>query len=123
VAFLALAKGDTAGAARRFEETAAELADATPFLLLTAARLSQAAGDTVHATQLWQRLVESHAEAPEAAEAELDWSRVLRRRGDTAGAIAHLEHMILTYPQSALVPQARRELDLARAATPPGGAG
>lgn len=123
VAFLALAKGDTAGAARRFEETAAEVADAAPFLLLTAARLSQAAGDTVHATQLWQRLVESHAEAPEAAEAELDWARVLRRSGDTAGAIARLEHMILTYPQSALVPQARRELDLARAAIPPGGAG
>lgn len=122
-AFLALAKGDTAGAARRFEETAAELGDASPFLLLTAARLSQAAGDTAHATQLWQRLIEAHAEAPEAAEAELDWARVLRRNGDAAGAIAHLEHMILTYPQSALVPQARRELGLARGTIPPGNGG
>jgi hypothetical protein len=32
--------------------------------------------------------------------------------------VARLEHLILTYPQSALVPQARRELDLARAGIP-----
>ena len=122
-AFLALAKGDTAGAARRFEEAASVLPDAAPFLLLTAARLSQAAGDTPHATLLWARLVEGFADAPEAAEAELDWARVLRHRGDAAGAIARLEHLILTYPQSALVPQARRELELARGTVPPGGTG
>jgi hypothetical protein len=29
-----------------------------------------------------------------------------------------LEHLILTYPQSALVPQARRKLDEARGAIP-----
>jgi hypothetical protein len=29
-----------------------------------------------------------------------------------------LEHLLLTYPQSALAPQARRELDLARNAVP-----
>ena len=118
-AFLALAKGDTSGAARQFEETAAVLDDAAPFLLSVAARLSQAAGDTTHASQLWQRLVETQVEAPEAVEAELDWARVLRRKGDVAGAITHLEHLILTYPQSALVPQARRELELARGAIPP----
>lgn len=122
-AFLALARGDTAGAARRFEETAGELADATPFLLLTAARLSHAAGETSHATGLWQRLVDGYVELPEAAEAELDWARVLRHKGDATGAITHLEHMILTYPQSALVPQARRELELARGSIPPGGGG
>lgn len=122
-AFLALARGDTTGAARRFEETASMLEDAAPFLFLTAARLSQAAGDTLHATELWRRLVEGYGDAPEAAEAELDWARMLRRRGDTAGATAHLEHLILTYPESALVPQARRELELARGTIPPGGRG
>ena len=71
-------------------------------------------GDAVHATQLWRRLIEQSAESPEAAEAELDWSRLLRKQGDAAGAITHLEHLILTWPQSALVPQARRELELAR---------
>ena len=38
--------------------------------------------------------------------------------GHTADAVTHLEHMILTYPESALVPQARRELELARSAIP-----
>ena len=122
-AFLALAKGDTAAAAKRFEATAGELADAKPFLLLVAARLSLASKDSTHAVALWQSLVEQHADAPEAAEAELDWARLLRRRGDAAGAIAHLEHMILTYPQSALVPQARRELELARGTVPSGRVG
>ena len=35
-------------------------------------------------------------------------------KGDNAGARQHLEHLILTWPQSALLPQARRELDLVR---------
>ena len=35
-----------------------------------------------------------------------------------AAAVQRLEHMILTYPRSALVPQARRELDLARQSVP-----
>jgi hypothetical protein len=42
----------------------------------------------------------------------------LRRGGHAADAVTHLEHMILTYPESALVPQARRELELARSAIP-----
>ncbi|MBK6487674.1 MAG: hypothetical protein IPF98_12520 [Gemmatimonadetes bacterium] len=119
-AFLVLARGDTAEAARQFAATAETLTDAAPFLLLVSARLWQSSGDTPQAVQLWQRLITDHSDAPEAAEAELDWARLLRRAGDTAGAIAHLEHLILTYTQSALVPQARRELELARGSVPPG---
>lgn len=119
-AFLTLARGDTAAAARQFEATADSLTDAGPFLLLVSARLSQASGDTAHAVRVWERLLRDHATAPEAPEAELDWARVLRRRGDQAGAIARLEHLILTYTQSSLVPQARRELELARGTVPPG---
>jgi outer membrane protein assembly factor BamD (BamD/ComL family) len=33
-------------------------------------------------------------------------------------AVTQLEHLILTYPESALVPQARRRLDQARGAVP-----
>jgi hypothetical protein len=44
---------------------------------------------------------------------------MLRRKNDVAGASAHLEHMILAYPRSALVPQARRELELAKSSIPP----
>ncbi len=121
-AFLTLARGDTAAAAQRFEATARELSDAAPFLLLLAARLSLAARDTASALRLWGGLVTAAGDAPEAAEAELDWARLLRRTGDAKGAVEHLEHLILTYPQSALVPQARRELELARGSIPPGGA-
>ncbi|HEY9227064.1 MAG TPA: hypothetical protein VIP11_10485, partial [Gemmatimonadaceae bacterium] len=71
------------------------------------------------AIALWTRIVEQEKDTPEAPQAELEWARLLRRSGDTAGATAHLEHMILTYPQSALVPQARRELELAKNAIPP----
>jgi hypothetical protein len=118
-AFLALARRDTAAAAPQFEEVASELTDAAPLLLGIAARLYAGTADSSRSITLWQTVLERYPEAPEAPEAELDWARLLRRRGDAAGAIARLEHLILTYPQSALVPQARRELELARGAVPP----
>jgi hypothetical protein len=119
--FLALARGDTARAARLFYDAAEALRDATPFLLGTAARLHLAVSDTASALPLWQLILSAHAESPEAPESDLEWAKVLRRRGDTAGAIARLEHLILTYSQSALVPQARRELELTRGTIPPVG--
>lgn len=120
-AFLALAKGDSAGAARQF----AAAADSTPavrsLLLATAAQIDAAlgadAGETA-AVALWTRILEQDKDSPEAPEAELAWARLLRRKGDSAGATAHLEHLILTYPASALVPQARRELELAKSTVP-----
>ena len=65
------------------------------------------------------QILDKDADTPEAPQAELEWARLLRKRADTAGATKHLEHMILTYPQSALVPQARRELELVKSAIPP----
>lgn len=117
-AFLALARGDTTGAATRFVAAAEGQPEGAPALLSEAARLRAAHGDEQGAVALWQRIVAQHADAPEAAESELEWARTLRRRGDAAGAIAHLEHLILSAPQSALLPQARRELELARGAVP-----
>ena len=119
-AFLALARGDSTGAAQRFVESAERHPEAAPVLLLAAARIHAARNDAKGAIAVWQRIVEQHSRAPEAAEAELEWARALRRSGDTAGAIAHLEHLILNAPQSALLPQARRELDLVRGTVPPG---
>jgi tetratricopeptide (TPR) repeat protein len=116
--FLALARGDSAGAAAKFIEAAARHPETASALLLAAARMRLMHGDVAGATALWSRIVSEQGETPEAAEAELDWARALRGRGDAAGAISHLEHLILTAPQSALLPQARRELDLARAAVP-----
>jgi tetratricopeptide (TPR) repeat protein len=118
-AFLALARGDTTMAITRFMQSADSVADAAPLLLGAAARLYAARGDDVHSVAIWRTLVDKYSAFPEAAEAELEWARQLRRTGDLPGAIQRLEHLILTHPQSALVPQARRELDLARNAVPP----
>ena len=113
-AFLALARGDSAQAAMRFEHAADELPDAAPLLLMLAARIQSTRHQDAPAIAIWQRILTQYSAAPEAAESDLEWARTLRRKGDTPGAIDHLEHLILTYPQSALVPQARRELESAR---------
>ena len=117
-AFLALARGDTVRAAREFVAAAEVLPDAAPLLLATAARLHVSRSDDASAEPLWEEVALRHGSAPEAAEADLEWARLLRRRGDASGAVARLEHLILTYPDSALVPQARRELELARNRVP-----
>ena len=117
-AFLALARGDSVAAAATFDSAARTVNDAGALLLAVAARIVAARKDDATAVARWQRIAAEYPNAPEAAEAELEWARVLRRRGDVASAIQRLEHMILTYPRSALVPQARRELDLARQSVP-----
>jgi hypothetical protein len=53
-----------------------------------------------------------------APAAELEWARLLEARLQTGDAIRHLEHLILTYPASAVVPEARRELERAKGAIP-----
>ncbi len=123
-AFLALAQRDSARAVELFLAAAPEVEGAAPLMLAAAARIATARRDTLGSSQkalvLWERVVREHPTAPEAAEADLEWARSLRRTGDSSAAIARLEHLLLTYPQSALAPQARRELDLARNAIPRG---
>jgi tetratricopeptide (TPR) repeat protein len=118
-AFLDLARGDSAAAALAFEAAAPSVPDAASLMVSLAARLRAARRDEGAAVALWQRIIERYPESPEAAEANLDWARALRAGGDVRGAVQRLEHLIITYPQSALIPQARRELDLARRAIPP----
>ena len=113
-AFLALARGDSAQASRAFEQAAASVPDAASFLLGLAARVAATRGDESRALTLWQHLVEQYATTPEAPEADLEWARALQRRGDRAAATARYEHLILTWPDSALVPQAREALDRMR---------
>jgi hypothetical protein len=117
-AFLALTRGDSVAAAAKLVAAAPEVPDAAALMLNAAARIVSARHDDNAAIAVWQRVVNEYVSAPEAAEAELEWARTLRRKGDNAGAVQHLEHMILTWPRSALVPQARRELDLARQSVP-----
>ncbi len=117
-AFLDLARGDSAAASAKFVDAAAKHPEVTPALLLMAAR--SRGGKADGAIPLWDRIIRDYSGTPEAVESELEWARLLRARGDTAGTIAHLEHLILSAPQSALLPQARRELELARGTVPPG---
>jgi hypothetical protein len=119
-AFLALARGDSAGASAQFVAAAENTPQVRSALLATAAQIETARKNDAAAIALWHRILETEKDSPEAPQAELAWARALRRGGDAAGASTHLEHLILTYPQSALVPQARRELELAKSAIPPG---
>jgi tetratricopeptide (TPR) repeat protein len=118
-AMLALAQGDTAKAAGALERIGGTLpaAKGGAESSLLAGQLAASAGDTTRAERLFQ--VASVPEAPATAPAaELALGELLLARQHTDDAIAQLEHLILTYPQSVLVPQARRLLDQARGAVP-----
>ncbi len=118
-AFLALARSDTVAAAKEFEAASKDVIDASPLLLAISARLYRTTSDSSKSEAIWDVLIKSHPLSPEAAEADLEWAKVLRHAGKKELAIARLEHLILTYPQSALVPQARRELEMAKGTVPP----
>lgn len=110
-AFLALARQDSSAAVTALLRAAEELRDAAPLLVTMAARVEMARGADVRAIPLWTRVATDFAQSPEAPEARLEWGRALKRRGDQRGAREQFETLIIDYPGSALVPQARRELD------------
>jgi tetratricopeptide (TPR) repeat protein len=110
-AFLALARADSAAAVRELLAATEQLSDAAPLLVAMAARIETTRGADARALPLWTRVAESYEAAPEAAEARLEWGRLLKRRGDARAARTQFETLIINYPTSALVPQARRELD------------
>jgi thioredoxin-like negative regulator of GroEL len=117
-AFLTLARGDTLAAAAEFRAAAGTLPEAGSLLLATSARLYAARDSLASAMTVWKSIVDSLPHAPEAPEAELELARALRQKGDTQGSVKHLEHLILPYPESAMVPQARREMELTRRTVP-----
>jgi len=113
-AFAALARSDTAAAVTQLLGTLNDVGDAAPLVLAMSARLLTAGGHDSRAVPLWTRLVTDFSTSPEAPEGDLEWARAALRARDAGTAVARLEHLLLTYPTSALAPQARRELDLAR---------
>lgn len=117
-AFLLLARSDTLAAATGFVTAAAATPDAASTLLAIAAQLHAGKREDVAAIALWSRILTQFPESAEAPEADLAWARALLRQKDVRAAIDRLEHLILTYSTSALVPQARRELDLAKKIIP-----
>src|SRR5437867_3491737 len=124
-ALLLLAQGDSAHAVQALRLAAGRLATGAggggrPDLLLlagrVAARLDSAQEET--ALALFDEVVHTAGQGAAAPAAELEWARLLERRAQTAEAMRHLEHLILTYPGSAVVPEARRELERAKGAIP-----
>jgi hypothetical protein len=118
-ALLRLEQGDTTRAVAELESVAGELAPAKggAELRLLAGRLAAATGDAALAERLYRDAASKEAPATAPA-AELALAELMLDGRRTAEAVAQLEHLILTYPESALVPQARRALDVARGAVP-----
>jgi tetratricopeptide (TPR) repeat protein len=118
-ALLKLEQGDTTAAARELEGVAEALPPAKggAEVRLLAGRLSEGRGDPELAERLYRAAASREAPATAPA-AELALAELMLKRQRNEEAVAQLEHLILTYPESALVPQARRTLDQARGAVP-----
>jgi predicted Zn-dependent protease len=118
-ALLHLEQGDTVQAATSLEQVAAHLPP--PYggaeVNLLAGRLLLAAGKPADAERLLRAAAVRDASATAPA-AELALAELLVSTHRAGEAVEVLEHLILSYPQSALVPQARRKLDEARGAVP-----
>ena len=122
-ALLTLARGDSAGAVTALRRVATSLEPGggrSDVLLLAgqvAARLGGAPNEAT-AMALFDEIVRAGGSGAAAPAAELAWARVLVRQGRAPEAVQHLEHLILSYPGSAFVPEARRDLERARGAVP-----
>src|SRR6266566_2433770 len=121
-ALLTLARGDSVqaiAALRRAAATLPEQGGRLEVLLLAGQVAAQKGGDQEPtAIALFDEIVRIGGEGAAPPAAELDWARLLVRNGRAAEAVPHLEHLILTYPNSAFVPEARRVLERAKGAIP-----
>lgn len=120
-ALLLAARGDSLQASRALVAAARQLAgngEAEPAVLSWAAGVAASARDVAGAEALWREIAERFPSSSVAPAAELALARSLADRGDLQHAAARLQAMILAHPQSALVPEARRELDRVRGLVP-----
>lgn len=121
-ALLLLERGDSAAAVAALRGAGESLGSGggRADVLLLAAQVAASLGgaqDTV-ATALFADVVRTGGDGAAAPAADLGWARLLMRQGRGAAAVARLEHLILTYPGSALVPEARRDMERAKGAIP-----
>lgn len=83
-----------------------------PAILDFAAALADRAQRPLDAERVRRRIVDEFARSSEAPAALLALARGMTERGEAAAEARHyLETLIVEYPRSALVPQARQELD------------
>ena len=118
-ALLLVVQGDTAEAIARFEGAAVAFAPAAgrADLLVLAGELALERGDQ-RATPLFVAALAADSAGPTAPAAELGLAELAWRGGRPDEARRRLERVILDYPESAVVPQARRLLDRVRGAVP-----
>jgi outer membrane PBP1 activator LpoA protein len=114
-----LERRDSAAAAAALEKVAQSVGPehGGAELLLLAGRVRAGLGQSAEAERLYRAAVTQGVPAGSAA-AELALAELLLREGKNEPAVAALEHLLLTWPTSAVVPQARRLLDVARGAVP-----
>ncbi|MGE5758798.1 MAG: hypothetical protein ACM37V_00405 [Gemmatimonadota bacterium] len=115
-----LARGDSQAAVGALRRVAGKLGGGRPAVLLLAGRIAARLGGSQEGTalDLFADVVRIGGTGAAAPAAELEWARLLLRQGKAADAVTHLEHLVLTYPTSAVVPEARRELERAKGAIP-----
>jgi tetratricopeptide (TPR) repeat protein len=120
-ALLQLERRDSVGAAAGLERVAAALppdrGGAEVFLL--AGRIHGGLGSRPDAERLFQQVCGLKIPASAAA-AGYELARILVGTDRKTQAIERLEELLVAYPSSAVAPQARRLLDVAKGAIPPG---
>jgi len=118
-AFLFLERGDTTAAVAGFTSAGGKRPrnKGGAELLLLAGRLEMARGQAPVAEKLFRAAVDTTAPATAPA-ALLELGHLLASSGRGGEAVPVFEQLILDYPRSALVPQARRALDEVKGAVP-----
>ncbi len=117
---LYVTRGDTARGIASLESAAAALSPTggRADVLTLAGELATRLAALDRATSLFEAALGADPDGPTAPAAEFGLASILARSGRTTEALRHLERLILRYPESALVPQARRLLDQIRGAVP-----
>ena len=115
-----LARGDTAAAVEDLAVAAADLPahGGRAAALAFAGRLALHQGDLATAETHLLRAVDSDSTAPSSPSAAYHLAQVYVSLGRQDTAREQLESLILSYPESAVVPMARRLLDRLRGAVP-----
>ena len=118
-ALLHLEQGDTSRAVTELQSVADDLPPPKggAEVRLLAGHLAASKGDAGLAERLYREAA-SKAAPGTAPAAELALAELMIAAHRSGEAVALLEHLILSYPTSALVPHARRALDVARGAVP-----
>jgi tetratricopeptide (TPR) repeat protein len=119
-ALLKLARGDTTDAVSRLERVAGGLParGGRSDLLAFAGRLSVEMREGERGETLLRAAMAADSTGPSAPQALYQLARALSLQGETGEAQNRLEHLILHYPKSALLPLARRLLDQLRGRVP-----